>query len=529
MKNKKAFIITGSVILICIIALVAVFTNTGSVATQVSKQLDLGHKYLLEGNYKEAIIAFEKAIQIDPKSVDARLGLSEVYVAANRIEDAIIVLNDAMVINLNRPEPYTNLARIFMLQGDYQKALEILEKGLKNSGDTSIVALLDELKPQTPVASVESGKYTEPVTVKFDGIGEKDEVYYTLNGSEPNKEAIKYDKPIKFGNGKNTIRAITYRNSVIASDEARYEYEIDIPSYVVRFVDKAFEQAIRKLIDKPEGEILNTELFEIEEIDIWGEEIIKRNKFGPDSYDGQEIVSITYSRDWFEINGKNFTTLGMIQRLDDIKHFPNLRDLGIRYQESLDISASKSLASLESLYLTNNQIKDISTIAELLNLKRLDLDNNSLTDISAIKGLTNLEVLSLNDNQLIDISVLKDLNGLKSLNLHYNQISDIAPLKELTNLEYLYLDRNKIDNIEMLKGMKNLKALGLSSNQISDIGVIEGLVDLTQLTINKNQISDISSLLMLKSLSSLYLDTNPIDTTQIEKLKKALPDCRIFY
>jgi len=229
MKNKKAFIITGSVILICIIALVAVFTNTGSVATQVSKQLDLGHKYLLEGNYKEAIIAFEKAIQIDPKSVDARLGLSEVYVAANRIEDAIIVLNDAMVIDLNRPEPYTNLARIFMLQGDYQKALEILEKGLKNSGDTSIVALLDELKPQTPVASVESGKYTEPVTVKFDGIGEKDEVYYTLNGSEPNKEAIKYDKPIKFGNGKNTIRAITYRNSVIASDEARYEYEIDIP------------------------------------------------------------------------------------------------------------------------------------------------------------------------------------------------------------------------------------------------------------------------------------------------------------
>lgn len=526
MKNKKAFIITGSVILICIIALVAVFTNTGSVATQVSKQLDLGHKYLLEGNYKEAIIAFEKAIQIDPKSVDARLGLSEVYVAANRIEDAIIVLNDAMVIDLNRPEPYTNLARIFMLQGDYQKALEILEKGLKNSGDTSIVALLDELKPQTPVASVESGKYTEPVTVKFDGIGEKDEVYYTLNGSEPNKEAIKYDKPIKFGNGKNTIRAITYRNSVIASDEARYEYEIDIPSYVVRFVDKAFEQAIRKLIDKPEDEILNTELFEIEEIDIWGEEIIK---FGSNIYDGQEIVSITYSRDWFEINGKNFTTLGRIQRLDDIKHFPNLRDLDIRYQESLDISASKSLASLESLYLTNNQIKDISTIAELLNLKRLDLDNNSLTDISAIKGLTNLEVLSLNDNQLIDISVLKDLNGLKSLNLHYNQISDIAPLKELTNLEYLHLDRNKIDNIEMLKGMKNLKALGLSSNQISDIGVIEGLVDLTQLTIDKNQISDISSLLMLKSLSSLYLDTNPIDTTQIEKLKKALPDCRIFY
>ncbi|MFR4014766.1 MAG: tetratricopeptide repeat protein, partial [Oscillospiraceae bacterium] len=34
-------------------------------------QYDLGVRYLSEGNYEEAILAFEAAIKIDPKNADA--------------------------------------------------------------------------------------------------------------------------------------------------------------------------------------------------------------------------------------------------------------------------------------------------------------------------------------------------------------------------------------------------------------------------------------------------------------------------
>ncbi|HEY8421091.1 MAG TPA: tetratricopeptide repeat protein, partial [Thermoclostridium sp.] len=88
MKNKKVYIISGTAVLICIIALVAVFTGSGSVSARVKKQIDLGTKYLLEGNYQEAVLAFEKVIRIDPKNVDARLGLAEAYIALDRTEDA---------------------------------------------------------------------------------------------------------------------------------------------------------------------------------------------------------------------------------------------------------------------------------------------------------------------------------------------------------------------------------------------------------------------------------------------------------
>ena len=333
MKFKKTTITAGSVLLISIIILALVFSNTGSVAAKASKQLDLGQKYLLEGNYQEAIIAFEKAIQIDPKNVDARLGLADTYIALGKTDDAITVLKEAMDIDPERPEPYISLAKIFMRQGDYQKAIEILEKGIKNSGDASVLALMNELKPQIPVASVKSGEYTESVTITFNNIGENDEVYYTVDGSEPNKEAIKFEAPIQFDSGKNIIRAITYRYNIVASDDVTYEYEINAPSDNVDFVDEAFEQAIRKIIDKPGGKIFGADLSEIRDIVIYGKGVIKYNEQGERTYNGEKILSSVYSSDGFSINGNNYTSSGMIRTLEDIKHFPNLTFLSINYQE----------------------------------------------------------------------------------------------------------------------------------------------------------------------------------------------------
>ena len=45
------------------------------------EQYDLGMRYLNEGNYQEAVIAFEAAIEIDPNRVEAYSGLSNTYMA----------------------------------------------------------------------------------------------------------------------------------------------------------------------------------------------------------------------------------------------------------------------------------------------------------------------------------------------------------------------------------------------------------------------------------------------------------------
>ena len=65
------------------------------------EQYDLGVKYLSEGNYEEAIVAFTAAIEIDPK----------------------------------RPEAYLKAAEAYEAMGDYEAAADILEKGYLETGD----------------------------------------------------------------------------------------------------------------------------------------------------------------------------------------------------------------------------------------------------------------------------------------------------------------------------------------------------------------------------------------------------------
>lgn len=59
------------------------------------EQYDLGVRYLSEGNYEEAIIAFTAAIEIDPKQSTAYLSLAEVYTAQGDVEQAIATLQQA--------------------------------------------------------------------------------------------------------------------------------------------------------------------------------------------------------------------------------------------------------------------------------------------------------------------------------------------------------------------------------------------------------------------------------------------------
>ena len=56
------------------------------------EQYDLGVRYLSQGNYEEAVIAFTAAIEIDPKQVDAYIGLAQAYTAQGDAQRALEVL-----------------------------------------------------------------------------------------------------------------------------------------------------------------------------------------------------------------------------------------------------------------------------------------------------------------------------------------------------------------------------------------------------------------------------------------------------
>ena len=82
--------------LLAVLITVSLCACGGSSAGKWQEQYDLGIRYLSEGNYEEAIIAFEAAIKIDPKQVDAYIGLADVYIAQGDTEKAKDILNQAL-------------------------------------------------------------------------------------------------------------------------------------------------------------------------------------------------------------------------------------------------------------------------------------------------------------------------------------------------------------------------------------------------------------------------------------------------
>ena len=76
------------------------------------EQYDLGIRYLSDGNYEEAIIAFTAAIEIDPKRAETYEGLANAYIAA----------------------------------GDEDAALAILEEGYEMTQDIALLTFLEEMR-----------------------------------------------------------------------------------------------------------------------------------------------------------------------------------------------------------------------------------------------------------------------------------------------------------------------------------------------------------------------------------------------
>lgn len=83
----------------CAMMVVAILTMLNACGKNTStwqEQYDLGVRYLSEGNYNEATIAFTAAIEIDPKRADAYLGLANVYEAQGDLENLRAILEQGI-------------------------------------------------------------------------------------------------------------------------------------------------------------------------------------------------------------------------------------------------------------------------------------------------------------------------------------------------------------------------------------------------------------------------------------------------
>ena len=108
--------------------------------------------------------------------------------------------------------------------------------------------------------------------------------------------------------------------------------------------------------------------------------------------------------------------------------------------------------------------------------------------------------------QVSDLSLLSEFKNLEGASLMCTKVSDLSPLRELTQLQHLAVDETQVSDLSPLAKLTNLKTLGLVGTQVSDVSTLHGL----------------------KSLQAVALMGTRVSDEQVERLQKALPDCKII-
>jgi len=113
--------------------------------------------------------------------------------------------------------------------------------------------------------------------------------------------------------------------------------------------------------------------------------------------------------------------------------------------------------------------------------------------------------VSVRGKETSDLSRLTHLRQLQGLNIRDTNIHDLSPLVELTDLRQLWIGETPVADLSPLAHLKKLERLYLRNTQVTDV----------------------SPLMSLDTLKDLSLNGAAIPQGDIDKLRKALPNCHI--
>ncbi len=112
-----------------------------SVEEQIAEQLNLGQKYLAEQNYEEAIIIFNKVIELEPKEWEAYKGIFVAYAGQGNSQEAVSFMEKGIsIIGIEEisdgdlkllVEIYSNLSEEMALAGDLELVMNCYNRMLE--------------------------------------------------------------------------------------------------------------------------------------------------------------------------------------------------------------------------------------------------------------------------------------------------------------------------------------------------------------------------------------------------------------
>lgn len=222
-RNQKILIIGACValVLVIVLAVSAVkMTNNSSYDYQM-KQADAA---MFKGDIENAEKYYLKALSLSSEDIKVRLELAELYIEKGDTDNALKYLNEVLAKDSSNLDMYKLFYKVYTSTGDDEAILELT----KDITDSKILAIFSDYVVDAPEISHEGDTYGEALKLTIKA-KKGTEAYYTLNGTDPKRNGIKYSDVIEL------LEEGEYTLKVVAKNTSGYYSEVISETYIISF------------------------------------------------------------------------------------------------------------------------------------------------------------------------------------------------------------------------------------------------------------------------------------------------------
>lgn len=130
------------------ISLLFLLTACTKAEINIAEQLELGQKYLSEGNYESAVVAFAKIISIDAKHVEANRQIAVAYQETNRPKEAAEALLNVVLQPERTPEDIQAMKAALQAMEDPETVVVLTQMAYSQTGSEEFLQILFAAKGQ---------------------------------------------------------------------------------------------------------------------------------------------------------------------------------------------------------------------------------------------------------------------------------------------------------------------------------------------------------------------------------------------
>lgn len=475
--------------------------------------IDLSAAYRNIDNYTKAEYTLVNAISAMPENIDLYLALSETYVQQDKLLDASQMLD--------------------------------------NITNEKIRSQLEQMRPEAPVLSPESGYYTEYISVCLNVSSaslESATAYLSVDGQYPSLENGAYTEPVQLSGGETKAIAVCVGENNLVSAMVYGGYTVGGVVEEVALQDRVLDSHVRQLLELDADDVLMTDdLWTITELTVpegvstlddlvyfTGLTSLTIQNYQNDDFSflsnlsqlenvdfaGSIISSQTISMlgqqtnlKWLSLNGCGVSNLSGLSTCSKLEY------LDLSNDHVADLSPLANCTNLTELYLTGNAVTVLDVVATLDNLQKLDLSYNAVQNLGALRACTQLSELNLSHCSLTDLSALGDIPSLTKLTASSNELETIEGLENCVNLVELDLSDNKLISVIQLSTIDSLKVVNINYNDVVSVPQFSENSQLEKFYADHNYMEDLSGLAKCTHLNYVTLDYNNISNID------ALADC----